>query len=109
MNDSSLVSCPSPVHLVSLVSLATESCDRPGLSSVETLAPRTALGSGRDVTHMVTWFLHHSASFAKGIGLGAPLGQKDLGGKVHISPIGLWLSGSCGCPWAGELMTSFCF
>lgn len=51
LNDSSLVSCPSPVHLVFLVSLAAESCDRPGLSSVETLAPRTALGSGRDVTH----------------------------------------------------------
>lgn len=89
LNDSSLVSRPSPVHLVFLVSLAAESCDRPGQSSVETLAPRTALGSGRDVTnngHLVSISL---SLLWEGHGLGAPLGQKDLGGKIYISPIGL--------------------
>lgn len=52
-NELSPVPWPNPGHAAScvLVSLAAESCNRLSLSSMETLAPRTALGSGRDVMH----------------------------------------------------------
>lgn len=83
LNESLLVPWSGPGHLVSRVflSLAAESCNRLVLTSMETLAPRTVLGCGRDVTynaHLVSISLG-SASFGKGTGLGDPLEQKDLG------------------------------
>lgn len=93
LNDPSLVSRYIPDQVVFLVSLVAESCDRPGLSSVETSAPRTALGSGRVVMHnghlvstslSLLWERHRlgSSSGAKG-----PWGQNS-----HLSdwPVAIW-------------------
>lgn len=93
LNDSSLVSCPSPVHLVFLVSLAAESCDRPGLSSVETLAPRTALGSGRDVTHNGHLVSTSLSLLCEGHRFGCSSGAKGPWGQnSHLSdwPVAIW-------------------